>query len=94
MRGLRDRVISKYGGMCVCCGETIRLFLSMDHVNNDGNVERKKGIGQQKLYKLLDRLPPQKSYQVLCNNCNLGKHLNGGMCPHETVLRLVISNAS
>ena len=38
----RRLVIDKYGGKCVCCGETKLEFLSMDHVNGGGTKERLK----------------------------------------------------
>jgi hypothetical protein len=25
---------------------------------------------------------PLANYQLLCSNCNHGKHLNNGVCPH------------
>lgn len=85
-----ERVITKYGGMCVCCGETIRAFLHIDHVRNNGNVERRT-IPMTKLYKFLDRSPARLSdYQILCANCNLGKHRNGGVCPHEDLMSEVV----
>ena len=34
---IRDAVFSHYGGdRCACCGETEKLFLTLDHINNDG----------------------------------------------------------
>ncbi len=38
---LRTQVINSYGGSCVCCGETELVFLSIDHINNDGDKHRK-----------------------------------------------------
>ncbi len=35
-------VWAHYGQRCACCGETEPAFLAIDHVNNDGNVHRKK----------------------------------------------------
>jgi len=87
-----DRVVTKYGGMCVCCGETIRDFLTLDHVNNDGNVERRT-THMTKLYKKLDRATDRlPGYQILCCNCNFGKHRNGGVCPHDSLVRLIVAN--
>jgi hypothetical protein len=25
-----------------------------------------------------------EGFQVLCANCNIGRHINGGICPHES----------
>jgi hypothetical protein len=32
----RDLVFAHYGEQCACCGESERLFLTIDHINNDG----------------------------------------------------------
>jgi hypothetical protein len=82
---LRDQVIKAYGGKCSCCGETEKLFLTIDHVNNDGAEMRKNGH-KDRVYKyLIDNDYPQ-GFQVLCMNCNFGKHRNGGVCPHRSRL--------
>lgn len=79
---VKARVISKYGGSCVCCGELNVMFLSLDHIDGGGTKERsltgKKGGG---LYKKLDKLPVDSRYQVLCYNCNFGKG-DRNQCPH------------
>lgn len=85
---LRDSVYARYGGYnCHCCGETIPSLLTLDHVNNDGAEHRKQLGGNQttKLYKwiIAHNFPP--IFQVACWNCNVGKHLNGGVCPHQTI---------
>lgn len=77
-----------YGGRCACppCGESEPLFLEIDHVNNDGNLDR-KNPGHQSgsttfLRKLVKAGVPLPEYQLLCSNCNQGKRRNGGICPH------------
>ena len=41
---VRREVFEAYGGfVCACCGETQPLFLSIDHINNDGAQERRSG---------------------------------------------------
>lgn len=40
---LRNEVIIHYGGdppKCACCGEDNIGFLTLDHINNDGNKDR------------------------------------------------------
>lgn len=81
----RKQILDHYGPLCACCGEKDDLFLSIDHVNNDGYKERKTKGGQsdnmcQKIIK--NGFP--NTYQILCFNCNLGKARNGGICPHLT----------
>lgn len=84
----RDEVYAAYGGYkCNCCGETERMFLSIDHVHNDGAEERRsgkyKGAGSS-FYLWLRKNNFPNGYQVLCMNCQSGKHRNGGVCPHQT----------
>jgi hypothetical protein len=88
---LKDQVYAAYGNRCACCGETEPKFLSIDHVNNDGNERRKelrygfgRGAGGSKLYLTIAELGFPDTYQVLCMNCNWGKARNAGVCPHET----------
>ena len=81
----RTLVYAKYGGQCACCGEKEIRFLTVDHVNNDGHIERKKGIytnGSQ-FYRWIIQNNFPSDYQLLCFNCNLGKARNGGICPHQ-----------
>lgn len=83
---LKDECFAAYGGYkCVCCGEEVKTFLTLDHINNDGNKHRKEigirgGIG---IYTWLRRNNFPEGFQVLCFNCNHGKQLNGGICPHK-----------
>ena len=84
---LRQEIIEEYGGSCACCGEVIPEFLSIDHINNDGNVERKQNNskGGAKFYKeLKDRGFPKDNYQLLCMNCNFAKG-HFGICPHQVM---------
>lgn len=79
----RKQVIQGYGGVCACCGESQQIFLSLDHVNSDGNKDRgKRQSGSFKTYRraIREGFPPD--LQLLCYNCNLGRAYNGGQCPH------------
>jgi hypothetical protein len=89
-RKLRDEVLSAYGGACACCGETERAFLQIDHVNNDGAEHRRATNGVKLDYWIRRHgFPPQ--FQILCCNCNFGRHLNGGVCPHVQRLGEVVA---
>jgi len=85
-RAALTRVLTAYGNRCACCGEDEPDFLVIDHVNNDGNVARKERLhpprGEQ-LYKWLEANDYPRTFQLLCMNCNFGKHRNGGVCPHQ-----------
>ena len=69
-----------YGAKCACCGEVEPMFLTIDHVNNDGGGRKRSGS----IYFVARREGFPSRYQVLCYNCNLGKARNGGKCPHQT----------
>jgi hypothetical protein len=68
------------------------VFLTIDHINNDGNIHRSiingkrtkdgnsYGAGAQTYRWLIDNDYPG-GFQVLCFNCNWAKS-NGG-CPHK-----------
>lgn len=91
-KALRHETIMAYGGYrCACCGETEPMFLSLDHVNNDGASHRRslgyggngKGASSRTLKWLKDNNFPE-GFQVLCMNCNTGKQRNNGVCPHDS----------
>jgi len=82
---VKRQVMDAYGRVCVCCGEKELAFLTIDHVNGDGAAHRKATgtRGGIHFYKWLIREGYPKGFQVLCANCNLGRHVNGGHCPHQ-----------
>lgn len=83
-RRLRDEMIAAYGGACVCCGEREPTFLQLDHIHNDGHLDRRRHKTSAKLWAALKRAGwPRERHQLLCANCNFGKLMNGGRCPHE-----------
>ena len=83
----KEEVFAAYGGWkCACCGETQKLFLSIDHIENNGAEERRSGLysgGGTGFYLWLRKQNFPPGYQVLCMNCQVGKHKNGGVCPHQ-----------
>lgn len=91
---LKDMAFNAYGGYrCICCHETYPDFLTLDHINNDGNKHRREiGIGGgHQWYRWLrdNNYPP--ILQVLCANCQLGKLRNKGVCSHQIVMPIDIS---
>lgn len=74
-----------YGRMCNCCGEEEPLFLTIDHVTNDASDDIMKNghrrAGRPLFVKIIRSAFPD-TYQILCFNCNLGKNINKGTCPH------------
>jgi len=82
---LRHETILVYGGYrCACCGESEPMFLTLDHVNNDGNRHRRAigSFSSPKMFAWLRARNYPPGFQVLCSNCNHGRHRNGGTCPH------------
>lgn len=82
----KSMVFQHYGNKCNCpgCGETNAIFLSIDHINNDGNQYRKrlKNRGGTSQYSWIIKNNFPSDLQILCFNCNHGKYINGGVCPH------------
>jgi hypothetical protein len=82
---VRAWVVEQYGGRCSCpnCPETNTKFLTLDHINNDGNQHRK--IVKHAIYTWAktNNCPP--TLRLLCWNCNSGRQYNGGICPHEEI---------
>lgn len=82
----RDAVFKHYGNECVCCGEGNRAFLTVDHVNDDGWKYRKRKDGNpsshHNIYGWIVRNEFPSGFQILCRNCNWGKEVNNGICPH------------
>lgn len=76
----RLEVLTHYGGnppKCVCCGEPIIEFLTVDHINGGGEKHRKqirsKNGKKTNFYRwLIDNNFPE-GYQVMCSNCNMAK---------------------
>jgi hypothetical protein len=67
--------------VCACCQESIYEFLTIDHINNDGNIQIKI-YGKSGLYRWLIKQNFPEGYQVLCYNCNCAKG-RYGYCPHQ-----------
>lgn len=93
-RELRAEIFNHYGWECRCCGETIKEFLSLDHIENDGyldknpNGDKKSG---KELYLLVKKQGFPSKYQTLCMNCNWGKKVGGGVCPHQRIKSTLLS---
>lgn len=72
----RNKVFDHYGRCCASCGETIQLFLTIDHIANNGAEHRRAsthGISGNVLYKWLVRNSFPEGFQTLCFNCNMAK---------------------
>lgn len=94
-RNLKDEVFSVYGKACVCCGETARCFLTIDHIDHGGGKHRKQVGGGRGFYLWLRRENFPKGFQTLCHNCNCAKQFDPkGHCAAHPNAHLVHGNAS
>lgn len=86
-RDVKEKIINHYGGKCKCCGEKILDFLTIDHINNDGNVHRKelKQKGITNMYHFIVKHKYPSYFQILCFNCNVSKRINYGKCVHQII---------
>jgi hypothetical protein len=84
-KNTKDKVFAAYGGYkCACCGELEPTFLTIDHINNDGNVMRKIHSSGHPFYNWLIKNNLPSGYQILCMNCQFGKAKCNGVCPHQS----------
>ena len=88
-RAAKQAVVDAYGGECVCCGESQIEFLTIDHINGDGHLHRRKVGKGRRIYNDLIRLGfPKDNYRLLCFNCNIARGFYG-YCPHNPADRQV-----
>jgi hypothetical protein len=77
----RLKVITHYGGICACCGESRYEFLGIDHING-GGVQHRKSLPGVNIDRWLIKNNFPEGYRVLCHNCNMSLGLYG-YCPHN-----------
>lgn len=84
---LREIILNHYGWSCNCpnCPEKNPIFLTIDHINNDGYKDKMQSgyrFGGANLYRKIIKENFPDNLQILCWNCNCGKRSNNGICPH------------
>lgn len=90
---LRALVIDGYGGRCACCGETLREFMSIDHVGHRACDEIKifgRNLTTTELCHLILKENFPSRFQILCFNCNMSLGIFG-YCPHHPEIRRPIT---
>ena len=88
---IKKQVFEHYGLKCVCCGENIYEFLTLDHIGGGGQKHRKEVLGDKShtnvpsyhKWIVKNNFPPL--FQILCFNCNITKGLYG-KCPHKNII--------
>lgn len=81
----KEIVYNYYGQRCVCCGETNLAFLTIDHINGRENTPEGKSKAYYYIARFIIAGNPRSDIQILCFNCNCGKHRNYGTCPHKEI---------
>jgi len=86
---LKRDVLENYGGvLCACCGEKEIMLLTIDHIKGGGNAHRRRlGVNAAGFYRWLKKKKYPRGFQVLCWNCNRGRWIGKGICPHELTRR-------
>lgn len=76
-----------FGNKCECCGENNPKTFTVGHPMDDGWKQRKE-IGRRGwgfyAYLIKNNFMTPYILRLECYNCNMGKRINGGVCPHET----------
>lgn len=90
-RALRVEALRQYSSTpepsCVCCGEHTLQFLTFEHINGGGSRHRREtGGGGFISWLRKNGYPP--GFEVLCMNCNHGRNINQGVCPHVAAVNL------
>lgn len=83
-RGIKLDIFRHYGNRCRCCGTDHPDFLAIDHIEGGGTKQREEVGGGTHFYLWLEKNSYPPEFQILCHNCNFSKHLNNGVCAHET----------
>jgi hypothetical protein len=91
---LRCKVLSKYGSICTrpgCHCDTPE-FLQIDHIDGDGEEERKRTRKRGSVfYRELLNGPRRADLRVLCANCHFAVTW-GDACPHVHMMPGVPAN--
>jgi hypothetical protein len=78
---------------CACCGEGVLAFLTIEHTKGGGNVHRRQ-TGGGGFYSWLRKNGYPEGFEVLCSNCNHGRRVTGGACPHDELARMLLAAGS
>lgn len=85
---LRSEILDLLGGKCVCCGETNKIYLQVDHLNKDGKQHRALcNNDTYTLFKDIKKNPSRFELRVLCASCHFA-FTQGEQCQHPIVLNI------
>lgn len=94
----RQKCLEHYGRKCSYCLQTIEIFLTIDHINNDGAEHRRsmtsnkesRGRAGSTIYAWLRRNDFPEGFQILCYNCNIAKHHHGEEAVRKALIDRVL----
>lgn len=86
-RRLKAALIERLGGYCYCCQLNDVRFLTIDHIHNDGYLDRRAN-GKVSSITYLNRLlrdpDIDQRIRLACYNCNCARNYSEGkVCPHQ-----------
>jgi hypothetical protein len=83
-RKFKTLCFDHYGRFCVCCTKEFNhdAFLTLNHINNDGKDHRRE-LKQRSIYEWVVKNGFPDYLETNCWNCNSGRSVNGGICPHQ-----------
>ncbi len=67
----RQKALISLGGKCFLCGNDDLRVLQIDHINGDGNKERR--FSRESMFRKIINMAPSEvklKYQLLCANCH------------------------
>lgn len=68
-------VLSHYGNECCWCGESLSIFLTIDHI--DGGGKSVRDVGSYRRWKSIVDDGYPTGLRILCCNCNSGRAIYG-----------------
>lgn len=87
-KNIKIQVFNLLGGCkCVICGDEELSHLTIDHIDNTGYLDKRKGLRDHSLYRAIvnNKLTKEQflNLRVLCYNCNCGRRKEYLNIPYE-----------
>jgi len=88
---ITEKVFDLLGDKCVLCGISDRDVLTVDHVNGDGNSDRKTTASQSLKRKLVRGERDPSEFRILCHSCQISAYVRN---PHHHYKNGVVNTKS